>query len=262
MSWRRIFAILSVIFLVGLAATACRPDFPECNNDDHCADSEEGQETQRLYCINNLCQQCRDDADCGDPGIECVAGSCEDIPGYCTATDDCPGNQVCRDNSCGPECLGDDDCDAGYMCEGGNCVVEPECTTDADCADDERCSRGECVERPEQVCQLQNVHFAYNSSSLDSEARSILQQNAECIQDRDLRIQVEGHCDERGTAEYNLALGNRRANSVVNYLTSLGVSRSQLSTTSYGDQQLVRSCGETGAESCHRVNRRAEFNIR
>lgn len=262
MSWRRIFAIITVIFLVGLAATACRPDFPNCKTDDHCQASDEGQETGQLFCINGLCQQCRGDGDCAE-GTECVAGSCEDIPGYCVTSDNCPGSQVCRDNQCGPECENNDHCDEGYLCEGGRCVAEPDCTEDADCDGDQICRRGECVAPPEQAaCQLQTVYFSYDSSQLDSEARATLQRNADCIRERGATVRIEGHCDERGTTEYNMALGNRRANSVRNYLTSLGVPQRQLQTISYGDQQLVRTCGEQGPENCHRVNRRAEFNIR
>jgi peptidoglycan-associated lipoprotein len=260
MSLRRLFTLISLVVLVGLVATACKPDFPNCKTDAHCADSEEGQESGRVMCINGICQQCAQDADCAGPGFECVAGSCQEIPGYCTTTNDCPGNQVCRDNSCGPECLSDDDCADGYNCEGGNCVEEPECTTDADCAEGYQCRRNECVEIPETVCHLSTVFFAYDSSHLDNDARSVLQENAACIQERGLQVQIQGHCDERGTAEYNLALGNRRANAVRTYLTSLGVPRASLTTTSYGDQQLVRRCGETGPESCHSQNRRASFN--
>lgn len=263
MSLRRIFTLLSLVLFAGLFVTACKPDFPNCDKDEHCADSTEGQEAGRLYCVNGLCQQCRSDVDCGGDGMECVAGACEQIPGYCTSATDCPGNQSCRDNRCGPECIEEGDCASGFTCEGGSCVAEPECSDDADCGVDQVCRRGECQAKPEPVaCQLSSVYFSYDSSQLDSEARAVLQENADCIKERNLRVRVEGHCDERGTAEYNLALGERRANSVVNYLTSMGVSRSQLSTTSYGDQQRVRNCGEQGAESCHRMNRRAEFSIR
>ncbi len=263
MTWSRFFTLISVVFLVGLTAVACRPDFPECKNDDHCQDSEEGQETGRLYCINNLCQQCRDDGDC-DQGFECVGNACEEIPGWCATTADCPGNQVCRDSECGPECLDDGDCEAGYVCEGGSCVeeVEDECTTNADCGPGQVCRGNQCVDAPESACNLETVYFPFDSSNLTQTARSALQRNADCIQERSASVQIEGHADERGTTEYNLALGERRANAVRDYLTSLGVPRNQISTTSYGDQRLRRNCGETGPESCHGDNRRAEFNLR
>lgn len=261
MSWSRIFTLFSVVFLVGMTAVACRPDFPNCNTDEHCQDSEEGQAQDRLYCINGLCQQCRDDDDCA-PGHECVGHVCEEIPGWCATTADCPGNQVCRDNECGPECLDDTDCEEGFICEGGNCVEDHECTHDDECPPGQVCERNECVDPPEPQCNLETVQFPFDSANLTSSARSVLQNNADCIQQDNLRVQIEGHCDERGTTEYNLALGERRANAVRDYLTSLGVPRDRISTTSYGDQRLVRNCGETGPESCHQVNRRAEFNIR
>lgn len=260
MSSRRIFALIAVVFLVGLAALACRPDFPNCDTDEHCVESEEGQEEGRLYCVDGLCQQCAEDAHCAE-GEECVAGACEEIPGWCQSDADCEGNQVCRDNECGPECLDDDDCGIGEVCEGGSCVEEAECTIDADCGAGEACEAGECVQA-EADCELETVHFPFDSSQLTSETRSQLQDIADCIEERDASVQIEGHCDERGTTEYNLALGERRANAVRDYLTSLGVSEDRISTTSYGDQQLRQSCGTGGSESCHEQNRRAVFNIR
>ncbi|MFB6264200.1 MAG: OmpA family protein [Bradymonadaceae bacterium] len=70
---------------------------------------------------------------------------------------------------------------------------------------------------------------------------------------------MEGHCDERGSNEYNIALGERRARSVYDYLKSLGVDPSRMETISYGEERLFRRCGEDGPESCHKMNRRAEF---
>lgn len=261
MAWKQFLGLVATVALVALATAGCSPDFPNCDTDEHCQDSEEGQEQDRLYCVNGLCQQCRDDDHC-DEGYECAAGECQEIPGWCATDGDCPGSQVCRDNECGPECLDDDECDEGYICEGGECVEEPECTVDADCDDELVCEAGECVEPPEPTCELENVYFPFDSSNLGSEARATLQANADCIEERDASIQIEGHCDERGTTEYNIGLGERRANAVRDYLTSLGIDSDQISTTSYGDQRLVQSCGTDGPESCHEQNRRAVFNIR
>lgn len=260
MSLRRIIALLAVVTMVGLAAAGCSPDFPNCDTDEDCQEAEEGQEQDRLYCVNGLCQQCAEDEHC-DRGEECAAGECQEIPGWCEDDDDCEGDQVCRDNECGPECLEDEDCGPGEVCEGGSCVEEDECTVDADCPTGEECQDGDCVEAVAD-CDLEKVQFPFDSSRLTDGARSTLQDNADCIQERDLRIEIEGHCDERGTTEYNLALGERRANSVKDYLTSLGVSADRITTTSYGDQQLVQACGTDGPESCHEQNRRAVFNIR
>lgn len=253
------FVLLAMLLLL---QTACGPDYPKCDNDDHCANSDQGQEEGRLYCVNGLCQQCRADDDCGDPSLECNAGVCEEIVGYCSGTSDCPGNQKCRDNRCGPECMSNDECSADQICESGSCVAKPECSTDGDCDDDQMCQSGQCVARPVTQCQFETVYFAYDSSALDSSARSALQANAECLEERDASVQLAGNCDERGTAEYNIALGERRANAVRSYLRQLGVDNSSMSTISYGDQRLAQNCGDDGAESCHQANRRVEFDAR
>lgn len=81
------------------------------------------------------------------------------------------------------------------------------------------------------------VFFGYDSSVLSSEAQATLARQAEWLKaNSSLNVVVEGHCDERGTREYNLALGERRANAAKNYLVSLGIDRSRISTISYGKE--------------------------
>lgn len=82
------------------------------------------------------------------------------------------------------------------------------------------------------------VFFAYDSSELTDEARETLKSQAEWLAYHSgVRVAVEGHCDERGTREYNLALGERRANAVKSYLMALGVQANRLSTVSYGKER-------------------------
>ena len=82
------------------------------------------------------------------------------------------------------------------------------------------------------------VFFGYDSSELDADARELLQLQAAWLkQYNKSSITIEGHCDERGTREYNLALGEKRAQAVKNYLNSLGVDRSSLNTISYGKER-------------------------
>ena len=82
------------------------------------------------------------------------------------------------------------------------------------------------------------VFFDFDRSDLKPEARATLERQAAWLKKYpDVRIQVEGHCDERGTREFNLALGERRANAAKNYLVALGISASRLSTISYGKER-------------------------
>lgn len=105
---------------------------------------------------------------------------------------------------------------------------------------------------------LQKVQFDYNSSSLRADAMDTLRGNAEKIkQFPNAYIQIAGHCDERGTQEYNLALGERRALAVRNYLIQLGVSGDRLVTISYG-KEFPAVAGSN--EEAWAQNRRAEFN--
>jgi len=105
---------------------------------------------------------------------------------------------------------------------------------------------------------LETVYFDYNSFALSDSAREKLRRNAEKIKlTRSAMIQIEGHCDERGTQEYNLALGEKRALAVREYLVSLGVAPSRLITISYGEEMpAVQGSGE----AVWSQNRRAEFN--
>lgn len=99
------------------------------------------------------------------------------------------------------------------------------------------------------------VFFEFDKSSLSDEARATLQRQAAWMaQYGNLTFTIEGHADERGTREYNLALGGRRANAAKDYLVSLGVSPSRLNTVSYGKERPV--CLDS-SESCWSQNRRA-----
>jgi peptidoglycan-associated lipoprotein len=82
------------------------------------------------------------------------------------------------------------------------------------------------------------VFFAYDSYALDETARAVLQRQADWLQQNtSVRLTIEGHCDERGTREYNLALGDRRASAVRSFLVSLGVDPNRLNTISYGKER-------------------------
>lgn len=104
---------------------------------------------------------------------------------------------------------------------------------------------------------LQKIYFDFDKYNVKQEFDGTLKSNAKWLQDnKKTSAVIEGHCDERGTAEYNIALGDRRAKSTKNYLTNIGVGTERLSTISYGKERPAASCHN---ESCWSQNRRAEF---
>ncbi|HMO02886.1 MAG TPA: peptidoglycan-associated lipoprotein Pal [Oligoflexia bacterium] len=106
---------------------------------------------------------------------------------------------------------------------------------------------------------LRDVNFAFDSSQLDATARKILADNASWLNANPSKnVQVEGHCDERGTNEYNMALGARRAKAAADYLVSLGVAASRISTVSYGEEMPL---DPRHNEEAWARNRRAHFRI-
>jgi peptidoglycan-associated lipoprotein len=106
---------------------------------------------------------------------------------------------------------------------------------------------------------LKDALFDYDKADLRDDARATLAANADWLKKYpSIQVLVEGHCDERGTSAYNLALGDRRANAARDYLASLGVDGSRLKTVSYGKERPI--CTESN-EGCWQRNRRAAFVI-
>ncbi len=105
---------------------------------------------------------------------------------------------------------------------------------------------------------FKDVYFAFDSYAISDAARQDIEYNAEMLRSNpDVKVQIEGHCDERGTAEYNLALGNTRARAVRDALLSAGVSGDRLSTMSYGEELPINQGHD---ESAWALNRRAHFS--
>ncbi len=106
---------------------------------------------------------------------------------------------------------------------------------------------------------LQTVHYAYDSSVLNSKSKAALDENVKVLTSNpSLKVQIEGHCDEKGGIQYNIALGERRANSAKAYLADRGVNADRLSTISYGKEKPL-DLGHD--ESAWSKNRRANFRI-
>lgn len=107
--------------------------------------------------------------------------------------------------------------------------------------------------------KAQTVYFGFDEYTLTPEAQQQLQALADHLKSApNAVVQVEGHCDERGSIEYNLALGERRAQSVKTYLTQVGIDGARLSTISYGEE---KPAVEGHTESAWAKNRRAEFTL-
>ena len=107
---------------------------------------------------------------------------------------------------------------------------------------------------------LKTVYFAYDSNDLDSAATGVLQGNATWLKGHArYNVEVAGHCDERGSIGYNVALGDRRATAVKSYLVSLGADGSKLTTVSYGEEKPANPGHD---ETAYAKNRRAEFTIK
>ena len=105
----------------------------------------------------------------------------------------------------------------------------------------------------------ENIYFEFDSSALLPAAQEVLKRKAEWMQENpDASVIIEGHCDERGTPAYNLALGDRRAESAKAFLTDLGIDATRLSTISYGEERPV-DMGHN--EEAWAKNRRAQFVI-
>jgi peptidoglycan-associated lipoprotein len=121
----------------------------------------------------------------------------------------------------------------------------------------DRAERDRAAAEAARLKDISKIYFEFDRAELSSEAREILNKVAELLKASPKKnITIEGNCDDRGTNEYNLALGQTRADSVARYLQSLGIDRKRIKTISYGEERPV--CTEA-TESCWLKNRNATF---
>jgi peptidoglycan-associated lipoprotein len=213
--------------------------------------------------------ECTSSTDCAEQegyGKTCVEGRCQE----CGQDTDCKAGFVCRSLKCvpRPECERNDDCPSGKACEAGRCMTvappppPPECTSDATCGSGKACQAGKCVTAVPVACpagggKLIPIFFGFNEAVLTSQAKDDLAKNASCIKEKGFtKVTVEGNCDDRGTVEYNLQLGQRRAEAAKKYLVNLGVPAKAVKTVSFGKERPV--CTEQ-TESCWQKNRRDDL---
>jgi peptidoglycan-associated lipoprotein len=213
--------------------------------------------------------ECKSSADCAKQegyGKVCVQGRCLE----CSADSDCAAGFTCRDNKCvpRPECSTDADCPSGKKCQGERCVAPStaECQGDADCGPGRGCEAGKCVTKqaaadggPECADPAAfTIQFGFDQATLTGESQGKLQKLADCLKKAPAKkVVVQGHCDERGTTQYNLALGARRAEAAKKYLADLA-GGGNIDTVSYGKERPL--CSDS-SEECWARNRRDEFQI-
>lgn len=197
--------------------------------------------------------------------------------GECKSSEDCRDQEgfgkVCVDGRC-QECGKDADCREGFVCRTNKCVPKPQCQADADCGSGQRCENERCVaaraEAPAQTPAASavpqecadggsfTIHFGFDKSTLTPESQGTLQKLAGCLKRAPAKkVVVQGHCDERGTTQYNIALGSRRAEAAKKYLADLGAG-STMDTVSFGEEKPL--CNQP-TEDCWAKNRRAEFEV-
>ncbi len=245
-------SLLMVAAGLGLVLTGCPPTYPTCKSDKHC--EERGE-----VCVQGACQECGADTDCKE-GFVCQANKCVPKPECTPGGNECGAGQACKGGRCVVhECDGDADCGGNGRCQNNRCVSG--CTDDAQCPAGQSCQNGQCrtAVSQEDQCSWEPIRFEFNEAGLSSEARTRLEELAQCIRSQGVRVRLEGHADERGTEEYNLQLSNRRAESVRRYLIDMGVSPNSLETVGYGE---VRPAVQGSDEAAYAANRRVELNRR
>ena len=223
---RALFLVFTVVAATGCPAPkkAMVTAGVGCTQDSQCGELG--------YCDHGQCVACRDDADCGEG--RCTQGRCE-------------VEVVARETEEDVTLAG---AGAGELCFGEPC-------TGRDHEGDE--ISGEC--RPQagsdDLVALASVAFDFDLFDLTDTAQEILVANADCLaQVPELTVIIEGHADERGTSEYNLALGDERAAAVRRYLANLGIDESRLRIMSKGEEEPV--CVDA-TEECWSRNRRVDL---
>ncbi len=248
---------LRIFVIGGIAAAAlavgCTPDYPNCETDKDCTSKKE-------FCVAGKCQQCRTSSDCQE-GSACNSGRCDKIPGYCQNKSQCPAGQECIANRC-RGCESDKECPAGSKCWKGTCDAKKHCSKEDDCAQNEDCVAGVCVsEKPKAVapikCTLGSVYFDFNESALTTDATATLSRNADCLKQVPNGTTIVGHTDPRGTAEYNIALSERRAQSVQAHMSRLGIDGGRMAILPRGSLDATGTNEPTWAQ-----DRRADFKWR
>ena len=228
--------VVAVCALVlGFAVTSCGDTSkkPGCKSDKDCKSG--------LTCSAGTCVECTEDSQC-PTGKHCSANACVVAP-ECTSDETCPPGQVCEAGKC-KACASDSECGPGGSCEAGACKRGKKCGKDDECADDEDCVNGACHKAGavgsagDATCTLETVYFAFDAASVQTSERDRLTANVACIEKtKGKNVYLFGHTDSSGTEEYNIALSERRAQAVADYMARLGSDPARLQVVPKGETQ-------------------------
>lgn len=261
-------------FAVGMSGCK-KPAYPACKKDKHC-NQDMGEK-----CVDKVCQNCTEDAECAAKGpngedYACIDLRCQDpaLAGAtgggsgeqgspCTTTDACVGGLVCNAGIC-DVCTDDSQC-ANGSCnfDTGRCSAEGMCSTDDDCPMDEICDGGMCVfsgltdDGTGGPCNLPAIYFAFDSDKITPQSEEQLKNAAACFTEQvaaGKKVYLEAHADNVGTEEYNILLTERRGQSVMGYMTTLGVGGEGMQVIAKGMLEA------TGTDEASRAkDRRVQF---
>lgn len=205
---------------------------PACKSDKDCKNN--------LMCAAGKCVECTNDAQCPN-GKRCSANACVEAP-ECLNDAQCPSGKVCQAGKC-KACAADSECGPGGTCEGGACKRGTPCTKDEQCADDEDCVAGVCrkaggTSDGDATCTLSTVYFGFDDSTVQPSERDRLAANVACIEKtKGKGVYLIGHTDTSGTEEYNIALSERRAQAVADYMARLGSDPARLQVVPKGETE-------------------------
>lgn len=227
--------LAALAMLLASLLAGCPDKKPKAGSCKTTKDCKAGQ-----VCVENRCVQCGQDSDCDD-GQRCKDFTCV-AKAECERDDQCPVGKSCLDGVC-KACSKDSECGPGGVCEAGSCRRATSCTKDEECEDDEDCVDGYCRRAGSgsstgATCDLETVYFGYDDAGIAASERDRLDANAACIEKSKGRsVFVAGFTDSSGTEEYNIALSERRAQSVADYLARLGVDPAVLQVVPKGETE-------------------------
>jgi peptidoglycan-associated lipoprotein len=225
-------AALALVF--GFATASCGDSSkkPGCKSDKDCKN--------KLVCSANTCVECTDNSQCPS-GKRCNANACVAAP-ECERDDQCQGGKVCQAGKC-KACAADGECPSG-RCTAGICAPATKCSKDGDCADDEDCVNGLCrkagvaANSGDATCTLATVYFGFDDSNVQASERDRLTANVACVEKtKGKNVLLIGHTDTSGTEEYNIALSERRAQAVADYMARLGSDPARLQVVPKGETE-------------------------